>query len=482
MVAETLKAWYDAADRPGDVESVVVFDGNDTNATPDIANHIVGTCKGTVIVTTQPDPPFNCVRGWNYAAARASGKAFIVISDDFRPPEHWDSLLEGLQPQGWMEGDWSLHVNDGIFGQLCTLPIFTRKRYDRYGYAYFPGYLSLFCDTELTYQAKQDGRLLDATKIVFQHIHHCDAKRAADAVDAEHSSEERWKVGEELYKRRLENRFPTEFLEPWRCAAAIQVIRDDFCLEEVTTRLVSEGILDIFYFVPSEYWKGTVTPQADIDTLKAKAESLSCATGARIRHVVVDVAQDRVAGEDQLVLEAKCRNRQLEVVEQAGFRHTIVVDSDELLKVGAVDKIREVVVKRGAVAIDVGMTPVVGVPGVPVADAKDTALVYVRHGVRFSVCRAVTAPRASLPQSLMFHFTATRATTDDLSRKMLESGHYSDPDYDFDGWLKNVAPYISTSSRNLHMYRKRQIWPRARQWEPSELAQIPGRLHQYLAI
>jgi hypothetical protein len=70
----------------------------------------------------------------------------------------------------------------------------------------------------------------------------------------------------------------------------------------------------------------------------------------------------------------------------------------------------------------------------------------------------------------------------EIVEKHLNSGHYGDSDYDFDGWIKNVLPKIKPGLRNVHMFKRYQIWPIVRNWRLDELEDIPLTLHQYLGM
>jgi hypothetical protein len=81
----------------------------------------------------------------------------------------------------------------------------------------------------------------------------------------------------------------------------------------------------------------------------------------------------------------------------------------------------------------------------------------------------------------IIHFTATRKTMQEIIDKHRTSGHYGDPNYDFEGWIKNVLPNIKAGTKNCHMFVPWQIWPLARNWTKAEWAEIPESIHPYLA-
>lgn len=152
----------------------------------------------------------NCVDGWNAAAAVTTGKVIIAVADDFIPPMHWDEGLLALKPEGWIDGEHVIHVEDGFIHHIFTLAILTRKRYDRFGYLWYPGYESMFVDTEFGEVAKRDGVVIEAMHLLFEHMHHACGKRPKDSADGNHENEVRWKRGETLFNYRKGLGFPID--------------------------------------------------------------------------------------------------------------------------------------------------------------------------------------------------------------------------------------------------------------------------------
>lgn len=82
----------------------------------------------------------------------------IVGSDDMQPQiSNWDKHIinsVSLVFPGFSAG--LLHTSDGIANQrCCTLTIMTKNLYNYYGYLYYPKYLSVFCDNQLTQTAQK---------------------------------------------------------------------------------------------------------------------------------------------------------------------------------------------------------------------------------------------------------------------------------------------------------------------------------------
>jgi hypothetical protein len=205
-----VRQWLQTAADRSNFEVIITVDAGDTasfNAAVQ-AQRTLGDVPCTVAV--QESAPFNCVKGWNLAASLAKGKVLIAISDDFMPIKQWDARLLAVSDPGWIDRPSVVMVNDCYTSDLCTLSIITKARYDQLGYLFYPGYESMFCDTELTYHAIQDGILIRALHLAFVHHHPDNEMRNRDGVDLVHSSSARYASGGELFKCRKAVRFPKD--------------------------------------------------------------------------------------------------------------------------------------------------------------------------------------------------------------------------------------------------------------------------------
>lgn len=488
--------WMSKAANPQAIEFIIVTDAGDA-ASAEAAEAAASVPGAKCLV--QPDPPFCCVTGWNMAADNSTGTVLVQVTDDFSPPMHWDQKLLELQPSGWIDGEYVVHVDDGYVRDLCTLAIITRKRFERIGYLFHPDFLSLFSDTELTAVAKRDGVLLEAMHLLFEHKHPDCKKRERDAVDLKHASSERWKQGEALFNLRKSRGFPIDVgpragmesvtaPEPAKYCCYIQATRDDFCLKEVCQRMKDEGVNDFFFSVPDEYWSGRPTPPVEIEEVMAIGRWLN-SVGARANVMVHKVKSYRFVGDTRLRVETRVRNDALAWIRKAGFEHILIVDGDELWKRGTLRYIKEIVEKHHPVAIASLMIPVVGLPGYPIEGASDVAVAYIGRGANFKECRTPFGDQFRLQMPLIYHFTGTRKTMEQTILKHKESGHYDDPEYAFDEFLEKVLPNIRPGfthrykkHEGIHWYEHYQIWKSVREWYPSELEEIPQTLWPYLGL
>jgi len=447
--------------------------------------------------------PQTCVAGWNAAATGTTGKVLIMVADDFLPPHNWDGLLLSIEPKDWIDKEHVIKVEDGYVHNIFVLSILTRKRYERFGYVFYPKYLSLFCDTEFGDVASGQGVVIEANHLLFEHMHPDCYKRPRDGVDMTHASRERWNAGEMLYKFRKMQGFPVDdgplageyaakaAMKAAAQAAApaapqpndryvayMQVTKDDLCLLDVCKRLIEEGVRDFALCQPDQYWSGeAIEPESAAEVVQV-VEQLK-QLGVTVHHKVFHVDSFRMPGDTRILVETRVRNESLDWIRSQGYKHILVVDGDELWVHGTLNIVKGYV-EQGHKAISVHMIPVIGVPGYPVDMATDVAVVYVGPDVVFKVCRSPYIQQSVVYRPLIYHFTGTRKGMEECVKKHRRGGHYDDPDYDFEGWLKDKLPNIKPGMTDAHMYKPRQIWPRVRAWRTDELAQMPEPVRPFL--
>lgn len=509
IIPEVLQAWVDAASGQHAIEIIICADKNRLDcvtAARDKLNAMgeLAAKKGVVSakVIIQEEEPFNSTRGWNKAVEHSTGKVIVCVADDFKPCQDWDTQMFNLRP-GWIDEDWVVHTEDGYVHDLCVLSILTKVRYDRFGYVFYPAYPSLFSDTEFTEVAYREGRVINAKHILIEHMHPDCGKRLRDSFDYQHASQDRWRMGEMLFNFRKNRGFPIDAgpkavpttpgpQKPkggdWSLpkvgqypdfAVYMQANRDDLCLNEVCQRLFDEGLRNFFFCIPDEYWSGKPTLETDIKQVLLAARKLRD-QGANAETKVFKVGTFRFPGDSRITIETRVRNDSLAWVRQNGFNHICVVDSDELWPKGSVAVLTDVIKTSSPLAISLPMIPVVGFPGYPVNNAQDRVISYVGEGCIFRDCRTPIGPVMYENRITVYHFTSVRRTMEETIEKHRQSGHFDDPDYDFAGFIKDTLPSVKPGMRNIHMFKRYQIWPEIRAWKPEDLAHIPRPIWQYL--
>jgi len=143
----------------------------------------------------------NAIQAINNAAKVATGDLFVVISDDFDCPEHWDTLLL-KEIEG--KSDFLLKTDDGLQRTLVTLPIMDREYYNRFGYIYHPDYQHMHADEEMTIVAIMLGRYIKCD-LKFEHLHYSTGKTPKDAINSKNDAT--WSHGQRTLDRRAMNDF-----------------------------------------------------------------------------------------------------------------------------------------------------------------------------------------------------------------------------------------------------------------------------------
>ena len=183
-------AWLAAADRPEDVEYVLVVDerwGFKVDCTVNTAAQFLprwveGTHRDGHEVIARDKVLINdgrrCyVEGVNLAAKHATGDILIVVADDQFPCEHWDREivltlpLHGVAPYSFVL--WAPTGTPSEFERnIIVMPIMSRALYDKWGYVMYPGYESMYSDNDLCEHSRAEGVLIEARHLpVFPHRH-----------------------------------------------------------------------------------------------------------------------------------------------------------------------------------------------------------------------------------------------------------------------------------------------------------------------
>jgi hypothetical protein len=190
----TLKAtmaratWFDKAANPEGIEHIFAFDADDEHSQPlRRFRHVILDGRG------------GCVEAWNVAAHLASGDVLIQLSDDWVPPDNWDKLI--LERLGDLSQPKVLQVSDGSRkdGLLC-MAIVTRKRWEDQGKNLFhPDFTGVYSDTWFSKRAFEDGVVVDARDLEFQHLHPFWGKAENDETYQRQNTTGRYVHGQRIY-------------------------------------------------------------------------------------------------------------------------------------------------------------------------------------------------------------------------------------------------------------------------------------------
>ena len=148
-------------------------------------------------------PNGKCIGAWNACAKNAKGKYIVQLSDDFMPIRGWDDEIRKRLPDP--EKPSVLAVSDGHRkDDLLCMAICTKKTLEYLGGNLFhPEYAQcsgIFSDNEFTIRTKEIQ--VNARDLVFEHKNPFWTGENQDEVFRRHNSQENYKLGEEIFKRR----------------------------------------------------------------------------------------------------------------------------------------------------------------------------------------------------------------------------------------------------------------------------------------
>lgn len=194
QAAATAKSWLSSAKFPENIEYIFSVDSDDK----EVAEYLYLIPESAKMRTHDNRSAIEAI---NHAATHATGDLLIVVSDDFACPFHWDAALLSM-----LEGrsDFIVKTQDGAQPWIITLPIMDRVYYERFGYIYYPEFLHMFCDTEMTHVGHLLGKVIELP-ITFKHNHYTTGRTAKDAVNVKNDAT--WNQGEKLYLERVMRNF-----------------------------------------------------------------------------------------------------------------------------------------------------------------------------------------------------------------------------------------------------------------------------------
>lgn len=463
--------WFSRADHPELIEHIFSVDEDDSEVLK-----LMGRFTSSINYAGG-----GCVTAWNSAAQIASGHIFIQLSDDWNPPRGWDSIL--LDKFGErINSEAVIRISDGIdrgqgeITDCICMAILTRERWQAQGFLFFPGFKSVYSDNDFTDAAELDGVIIDAKDVIFEHLHPINGKSQIDKTYQEQNAPQRYDIGKRLHLKRSDERRKLKL----NYAALILATRDDFCLKEVCFRLHEEGVRNFIFNIPDEYWSGEPVKESEAQQVRDIAEQLKRLPLDNLRILNKPVGPHRQ--EDRLIIhtEGSYRNEILQYMKNSLCEHILIVDGDELWKRGTLQMLDNYIWDNSPEALYCKMIPVAGLPGYPIEGAKDVALVYLSAAGKFSACRSARGDHPVYPRRQVIHFTATRRTMQEIIDKHRASGHYDDPQYEFENWIENILPNIKPGMKRAHMFKGWDTWPEVRSFTAEEWQDIPESLHQYL--
>lgn len=193
----TYSNWMQKASGLYKIQHIISVDNNDNQASE--YNRMFDK---SIFVSGDND---SVVQATNRAAKYAKGSIIIYLSDDFDCPQDWDSLIMDKK----LTGLKLLKVDDCLqkfHVPVLTIPIMTKELYDKLGYFWHPLYKSMFVDEDLYWTCRNNGWLVEAPELKFEHKHACVGKAENDLTYQ--TSAKNWEQGKGVFQRRKQINFP----------------------------------------------------------------------------------------------------------------------------------------------------------------------------------------------------------------------------------------------------------------------------------
>lgn len=198
-----LDLYQNMAEEPEKLRVQVTIDDDDPDMTaPDVLERLAGYPR-LVLTRGRSSSKIHAINrdlileGWDI---------LLLASDDMIPVEKgYDNVIRTRMREHYPDTDGVLWFNDGNRADLNTLSILGRRFYDRFGYIYYPGYRSLYCDKEFTLVADRLGRQTYFDQVIIRHEH---PSYGYGDMDAIHRDNKRNKDPDyRLFLRRRARRF-----------------------------------------------------------------------------------------------------------------------------------------------------------------------------------------------------------------------------------------------------------------------------------
>lgn len=196
---DTFVNWMGKATDKHDYEYIVSIDNDDMQKESYYENF---SHTGVNVIE---NPNRSIVDAVNVAANLSTGDLLIVVSDDFDCPDQWnEKLMSHTLPES---GEYAFLVNDGICDyQLMTIPMISRKLFNRLGYVYYQEYASMFADEDLLEVCKRLNCIVKSD-LLFDHKHFITGKSEKDHTYTRQNQPAFWKLGQAVINRRRSENF-----------------------------------------------------------------------------------------------------------------------------------------------------------------------------------------------------------------------------------------------------------------------------------
>lgn len=163
----SFSTWNARAEKPEDIEYLLVID----EGMPEPNLPVNDTrFSGTHLLINRGAK--SSVAAANLGAQLSGGDLLILAQDDLYPPQNWDTqILNALGDKLYQDAVIRCKTGMPRDNDLLFVLNMTRTRYKRLGYMFYPDYISMYADDDLTQHAMYDNVIVSALDIKFYHHH-----------------------------------------------------------------------------------------------------------------------------------------------------------------------------------------------------------------------------------------------------------------------------------------------------------------------
>lgn len=202
MAYDCYKEWMDNATNKKAIQYILSVDIDD----PALLSYAKFS-ENTKMVELLVSENKNVVDAMNNGAAVSDGGILVCVSDDFSCFKGWDEwVLENINH----ENEEALGINDGLQPStniIMTMPILTRKLYQKLGCIYDERFIGMYADNWLAEKCVAMGVYKSNRSKVFYHKHWATGLRKKDETNLRHDNPESWTKGFEVLKQERLNNF-----------------------------------------------------------------------------------------------------------------------------------------------------------------------------------------------------------------------------------------------------------------------------------
>jgi hypothetical protein len=155
------------------VKFIISLDSNDRSCNNQEFINFLESLKNRVTLEYFFGESKNKIDACNRDVPTEDWRVCILVSDDMVPKKHgFDDIILSDMEKYYPDLDGALNYNthrEAFKNRTMVLSIVGKKYYDRFGYIYYPGYKSIYCDNEQTEVAIKLNKLVDIDNTIISH-------------------------------------------------------------------------------------------------------------------------------------------------------------------------------------------------------------------------------------------------------------------------------------------------------------------------